>query len=491
MSPAPLSLTGYASLPVRRSPRRAATRASITRGAAFASAAGAAILAGVTLPFAIQLAIVGLLVVAALAVALTFGSMRRPLAGVAVVVVVGVLWPIETSTWSATSLSLASVVVGCWLLREVAVRRRLVIERSAAVMATCVLLAVAVAAFVVGQYPWFGGVPAASMAAQVGGLAIYLVSGGLLLLVGHETVAIRQLRRLTFLFIAAGSVIMLSLVINTGEIAVGRLKIATSASIGSVFYVWLVALGLGQALWNTELSRRWRQALFALVAFVFAHHFLVLFTWASSWLPPLIAAGCILLLRYPKLTIAAGLLAVPLLLFDGTPANAVMVNEDYSARTRVQAAVVIGEMVAHSPIIGFGPANYHFYTHLFPILGYRVAFNSHNNYIDLVAQTGLLGFAAFLAILAALALTSVRLARRAHPGFEKGYLMGAFGGVVGTACSGMLGDWVIPFVYNVGMRGFRSSMLFWVFAGGVVAVERLVRQRGQAARAVVPTPSRA
>jgi hypothetical protein len=37
----------------------------------------------------------------------------------------------------------------------------------------------------------------------------------------------------------------------------------------------------------------------------------------------------------------------------------------------------------------------------------------------------------------------------------------------------MLGDWVIPFVYNVGLIGFRSSVFGWLFMGGLVVIEQL------------------
>ena len=46
--------------------------------------------------------------------------------------------------------------------------------------------------------------------------------------------------------------------------------------------------------------------------------------------------------------------------------------------------------------------------------------------------------------------------------------------MVGTLFAGMLGDWFLPFVYNVGMRGFRTSVLGWIFLGGVVVIEQLV-----------------
>jgi hypothetical protein len=37
----------------------------------------------------------------------------------------------------------------------------------------------------------------------------------------------------------------------------------------------------------------------------------------------------------------------------------------------------------------------------------------------------------------------------------------------------MLGDWILPFVYNVGFSGFQASVLVWLFLGGLVAVEQM------------------
>ena len=44
--------------------------------------------------------------------------------------------------------------------------------------------------------------------------------------------------------------------------------------------------------------------------------------------------------------------------------------------------------------------------------------------------------------------------------------------LIGTLASGMLGDWFLPFVYNVGLAGMRSSILFWVFLGGLLALQQ-------------------
>jgi hypothetical protein len=43
--------------------------------------------------------------------------------------------------------------------------------------------------------------------------------------------------------------------------------------------------------------------------------------------------------------------------------------------------------------------------------------------------------------------------------------------------SGMFGDWLIPFVYNIGLNGFRASVFGWLFLGGLVVIERLADQQ--------------
>ena len=40
---------------------------------------------------------------------------------------------------------------------------------------------------------------------------------------------------------------------------------------------------------------------------------------------------------------------------------------------------------------------------------------------------------------------------------------------------GALGDWFLPFVYNIGIAGFRASVLGWLFLGGLLAMEGVGR----------------
>jgi O-antigen ligase len=150
------------------------------------------------------------------------------------------------------------------------------------------------------------------------------------------------------------------------------------------------------------------------------------------------------------------------------------VNSDsYSISTRFDAWFIMAEIIKVNPVLGLGFGNYYWYTPLFRIRGWEVQFNSHNNYVDLVAQTGLVGLACFLWFFWESGQLAWRLRNRVPEGFAQAYVYAAMGGLVGTLIAAMLGDWVLPFVYNVGLSGFRTGALAWFFLGGLVVLEKL------------------
>lgn len=62
-----------------------------------------------------------------------------------------------------------------------------------------------------------------------------------------------------------------------------------------------------------------------------------------------------------------------------------------------------------------------------PILGYRLRFNSHNQYVDVIAQTGFFGLICYIAVLVVFAHLGWRLFNRLEPGFGCGYAAGVLG----------------------------------------------------------------
>jgi O-antigen ligase len=154
-----------------------------------------------------------------------------------------------------------------------------------------------------------------------------------------------------------------------------------------------------------------------------------------------------------------------------------LATDQYSYSTRLDAWLILLEMVKVSPVLGLGPANYYWYTPLYRLRGWAVEFNSHSQIVDLIAQTGFLGLACFLWFFGEMGWLGWRLRNRAPAGFAQAYVYGVLGGLAGTLVAAMLADWILPFVYNIGLSGFRGSILAWLFMGGLVSIEQIVRRQ--------------
>jgi hypothetical protein len=388
----------------------------------------------------------------------------------------------------SSSLPLAAALCGTWLLHVVLVRGVATIDRTRVVLAAVALMGVSLLAFAAGQFAWFP-TDGAPLPAQVVQLGIFLLSALLFLAVGHQVTTLAQLRWLTWLFIGVG--LFAAVIQAAGVQSIARWT-TRPGSIGSLFWTWLVAVTASQALFNRRLSTPVRLGLLGITALVLGHGLLQARSWASGWLPPLVALGTIVLLRLPRLSIAAGALAVPIgLIVSSQLASAVLAEEEYSLMTRREAWNVLWQVVERSPIVGTGLANYYYYTENFSLLGWYVRFISHNNYQDLIVQTGFLGLVVFGWFAFEAGWLALRLYRRLPPGFPRAYAAGAFGGLAGSLAAGMLGDWIIPFYYNGGVLGFRSSLLFWVFLGGLLPLTRLLARTADAeTRSYVPSRGR-
>jgi O-antigen ligase len=131
------------------------------------------------------------------------------------------------------------------------------------------------------------------------------------------------------------------------------------------------------------------------------------------------------------------------------------------------------EIIKVNPLLGLGPANYYFYTPLYPILGFSVQFNSHNNFVDIVAQIGLLGLACLMWFVVEMVILGWGLMKKVEEDFSRAYVIGVLAGLAGTLVAGMLGDWIFPFVYNIGVRGIHASVIGWIFMGGLVVIQQI------------------
>lgn len=419
------------------------------------------------------------LIIIGASVALIF--LRWPALGLATLIGASLVVPFAIGTGTQTSLNvvilLLPVLLGLWML-DMVHRRELRLLPSRPIPPLLALSIVALVSFLVGQLPWFVFAQSVPLRAQIGGLAVFVLSAGAFLLMAHQVKDLLWLKRLTWLFLALGALHIAGRLVS----GVGHFtnRLFQHGSTSSVFWIWLVALAFSQAAFNERLSRAWRLALGLLVVVTLYVGLFPLRSWASGWLPPLVTVIIVLWAGAPRLglltTLAGG--AVAALNLQKVIAL-IMINEQYSAMTRWEAWRILAKILKANPVLGLGPANYYYYTPLYPILGWSVRFNSHNQYVDLIAQTGLLGLACFLWFAWEVGRLGWRLRTQMPEGFAQAYVYGAIGGLAGTLMAGMLADWVLPFVYNIGLTGFRASVLGWLFLGGLVSLEQFVQQGGR------------
>jgi hypothetical protein len=224
---------------------------------------------------------------------------------------------------------------------------------------------------------------------------------------------------------------------------------------------------------NNRLHIVWRVLLCVLVAAVLYSAIFQAYDWKSGYLPPIAGVAAVVALILRRKVIFFLPLLIIIGIYAATDAKA---TDEYSYITRVDAWEIVIKLALISPIFGLGFANYYWYTPLLPILGHSVSFNSHSQYVDLFAQTGILGLLCFLWIFWEIGRLGWSLKDRVPEGFSKAFVYGALGGVVGTLVAGIFVDWVLPFVYNIGMHGFRGSVFSWLFLGGLVVINRSIAQ---------------
>lgn len=402
--------------------------------------------------------------------------LRWPSLGLLLASIVGLVIPFLGPSGLNATMILIGLLLGLWLLDMLVIQRQIQLVPSRTVLPLLSFLIVAFISFGMGQLPWLNFALHAPLGAQLGGLAIIVLSVGAFFLMANQMQDLQWLSRLTWVFLAIGA---LSLLVRSVLPALGLPTRNWFMSVGTMFYIWLIAMAFSQAWLNKDLHRFLRIALGGLVLITLYVLFVLKFGDKSGWLSAFACMAAIIAARSWR----AGLALIPIAVIAAVYMwSGLVATDEYSISTRFDAWIIMGQIIKISPILGLGFANYYWYTPLFPIRGYAVSFNSHNNYVDIVAQTGLVGLVCFVWILFEVGWLGWQLRERVPAGFAQAYVYGALGGLIGMVVAGMLGDWVLPFFYNVGLNGLRSSVLGWLFLGGLVGLEQMVARKQIGAR---------
>lgn len=370
-----------------------------------------------------------------------------------------------------------SAMVGLWILRILLFREEIKLVSSPVLLPLLCYGIVTIFSFAMGQLPWYP-IDGAPLETQIGGLLIHLVSFLALFIVAQFVRDIRWLKWMAIAFLATAALFaFFNLTPGMGKYT--RTVLDVKATGGSLFRVWMVALGVSIFLFQNKLAWHWRIAAGLVAAAGFYIGFFKTNYWTSGWMPPAVAIGVMLLLWKPR--VALLLLPLGLVFFAGEFEdlyNSVALGDNaYSTMTRLEAWKIVIEVAKVNPLLGLGPTNYRFYTVLFPILGFFVEFNSHNNYVDVFAQTGILGLICLTWFFIVLSQYNWRLLNHVPKGgFAYAFAMASLASIPASAVAAFLGDWLIPFYYNIGIDGMRGSMLSWLFWGGLIAITQIMKQ---------------
>lgn len=297
---------------------------------------------------------------------------------------------------------------------------------------------------------------------QAASAAVMILSPFVMLLTGNFLRSERQLQFLVGLFLFAG--------------VIGLVPVYTDASflvnVRGLFNLWVIALSAGLAFFHTGLRTWMRVALFGLAGAYVAWGIFIRISWLAGWLPGVIALGVLILIRTRVGAIVAGLVVVVVIAFNMSWVNSVFSAEDKeSGETRLAAWEVNWSITRDHLLFGTGPAGYAaYYMTYYP----RSGMATHSNYIDIFAETGIIGFAVYAWLIGSILWVGLRVNWRVRHdrGFTRGIATAALAGAIACTVIMGFGDWLIPFAYTQTIMGFDYTVYSWIFMGTLLYLDR-------------------
>ncbi len=300
---------------------------------------------------------------------------------------------------------------------------------------------------------------------QVASLATFLASIGVALLIGNFVQTHRQLRYLLGVFLLCLSLMAL---LRSLDLPL------TFLNDGGLWGLWLVAIIYGLLL--TRPGIRWYWQLLLLLILVGTLRLLLMrgSYWLSGWAPAIVAIYAITFFHSRRALLI--LLLASALLYQTPVAQTFLQrvtseNIAEGSDSRLEIWQRNFDLIGEHWLLGMGPAGYALYNDTYYPGEVR---SSHNNYIDIMAQFGLPGTLAWLWLMLASVREGWMLARSAAPGFLRSLAIIAAGGWVGALSAMMLGDWVLPFAYNITITGFSHSVYHWIFLGTLISIRHIL-----------------
>ncbi len=369
---------------------------------------------------------------------------------------------------------------GVWLIRMVISDHRIHFVSSPINKPFLLFILSAAISWIAGYAIWDAWVPKPDniLLIQAGQFAIFVCSFAATLLVANYAISEKVIKGWVVIIICIGAVVLLIRTFLKSDFL-------HDIVIGSMF-MWPFLLLWGQMLFNSRL-KSWMYIIGVIISVIWVYWlFSQGLTIKGGWLPAVLGLGLMIWFKNRKIFIYLVVLMGLVIIFNWNWADQHIIHSslDRGDQWRLTFWWDVIRMTLRSPILGLGPANYMFYWKdpFFIPLG-RVLYGwdvwntwgyappSHNMFVDIFAQTGLIGLVLFIWGIVASLKISYRAAKHFEPGFKQAFAFSVFCGFVSLCFNSFLiAEFLMPFVYNLTITGFRHSVYSWLLLGAVIAL---------------------
>ena len=363
------------------------------------------------------------------------------------------------------SLALSLGVAGFWLLKMAVVDKQIALQPSPVNKPAFGFMVVTIISLIWSNLLRDPSiyVPNVFIFVQLGAAAVMVISPVVMLMVGNFVRQERTLKMMVAVLMVLG---VLGLIENFGHIDL-------FSNSGGLTSLWVIALCAGTILFMDDLPKIYRIVFLILGSLWILWNFILNISWIAGWLPGIVALGVITFFRSKRAFIfLLVLLAGYYLVNKSFLAQDINAETKTSGETRVSAWQANWSVTKDHLLFGTGPAGYAaYYMTLFP----NNAMATHNNYIDIIAETGVVGTFFYLWMFAALVVQGWRLIKRlrGRRDFYEALSIAAFSGLIACIVIMAFGDWMLPFAYTQTIAGYNYTVYSWLFIGTLLAVNRI------------------
>ena len=270
-------------------------------------------------------------------------------------------------------------------------------------------------------------------------------------------------------------ILMVSIFLIGGVMGLIRnfLKIDLPINSAGLFAMWAVSIASALAIFNQKIPLMIRGALIILAGLWIYWGYGLHITWLAGWVPLFFVIIGVGFIRSPKLAVfLLFILTLMAVLNWDFMESTIQLENQNSGVTRIGAWKQNWIITKDHLLFGTGPAGYAaYYMSYFP----RQAMATHNNYLDMLSQIGIVGCIFMFWFFGVILWKGWKLVLRlrGQRNFMEALAAACLAGTLGGMMMMFFGDWLFPFAYTQSIAGFDYSVYNWIFMGVILAMDQM------------------